>query len=125
MLRIRLLRTGRKNVPQFRLVVTPRRTAPKTGKFLEVLGFYNAIKHERNIKKERVEYWLSQGAQPSDTVRNMLISAGILAGKKVPVHKKPRPSIASGEGGANEKKEKVPDQNLPQANKQAEGLTKE
>ena len=87
MLRIRFLRVGKKNSPSFRLVVTPRRTAPKTGRFLEILGSFNPIKHESVFKKERIQYWISQGAQASDTVRNMLIREGIIQGKKVAVHK--------------------------------------
>jgi small subunit ribosomal protein S16 len=88
MLRIRFLRVGKKNSPSFRIVVTPRRSAAKTGRFLEVLGFYNPIRHERGLKRERIQHWLSQGAQPSDSMRNMLVSEGIMEGKKTPVHKK-------------------------------------
>ncbi len=90
MLRIRLSRVGKKNSPSFRLVVTPRRTAVKTGRFLEILGFYNPRRHERSLKGERIQYWLSKGAQPSDSVRNMLIQDGIIKGEKVAVHKKPK-----------------------------------
>lgn len=88
MLRIRLLRIGKKNDPQFRVAVMPQRSSTKTGRFLEILGFYNPVKHIKNLKEERIKYWLSVGAKPTDTVRNMLISAGILKGKKVAVHKK-------------------------------------
>ncbi|MFY9458022.1 MAG: 30S ribosomal protein S16 [Candidatus Spechtbacterales bacterium] len=87
MLRIRLSRVGKKNSPSFRLVVTPRRTATKTGKFLEILGFYNPIRHERSLNGERIQYWLSKGAQPSDSARNMLIKDGIIKGEKIAVHK--------------------------------------
>lgn len=93
MLRIRLLRIGKKNQPHFRMVVTLRSSAPKTGRFLEILGSYNPIKHQVNLKKERIQHWLSNGAQPSDTARNMLIRAGILEGKKVPVHKKTKKPV--------------------------------
>jgi small subunit ribosomal protein S16 len=105
MLRIRLLRGGNKNHPQYRLVVTPQRTAPQTGKFLEVLGFYNPLKHEKKIEKERVQYWISQGAQPSDTVRNMLISEGIIEGKKVAVHHESKKKAEDGQETAGEAKE--------------------
>src|SRR3989344_4399658 len=87
MLRIRLIRIGKKNMPSYRLAVFPQRTGPQSGNFLELLGSYNPLKHEKVIKKERVEYWLSKGAQPSDTARNMLINEGIIEGKKVAVHK--------------------------------------
>ena len=86
MLRIRFIRTGKKNRPNFRLVVTPQRSAPQTGRFLEVLGNYDPIRHTRVFKKERIQYWLSQGAQPSDSVLNMFISDGITEGKKIAVH---------------------------------------
>lgn len=88
MLRIRLLRVGKKNSPSFRLVVTPRRTAAKTGKFLEILGFYNPLQHTKDFKKERIQYWLSMGAQPSDTVHNLLVKEGMSEGAKIAVHKK-------------------------------------
>ena len=88
MLRIRFLRVGKKNSPSFRLVLTPRRTAPKGGRFLEILGSFNPVKHESVFKKERIQYWISQGAQASDTVQNMLIKQGIIKGKKVAVHHK-------------------------------------
>lgn len=97
MLRIRFLRVGKKNSPSFRVVVTPRRSATKTGRFLEILGSYNPVRHEKGLKAERIQYWLSQGAQPSDRVRNMLISEGIMEGEKVAVHKKAKAKPESAE----------------------------
>jgi small subunit ribosomal protein S16 len=92
MLRIRLLKVGKKNRPSFRLAVLPRRTAPQSGRFLEILGFYNPIEHSKSFKAERITYWLSQGAQPSDGVKNLLIKEGIMKGKKVSVHKRSKKS---------------------------------
>jgi len=100
-------------------VVTPRRTAPKTGRFLEILGHHNPLRHERVLKGERIKYWLSQGAQPSARVQNMLISEGIIEGGKVAVHKaakkkeevaapeggEPRPDLSGREGSTEEAKE--------------------
>lgn len=88
MLRIRLFRTGKKNQPFFRIVVTDRRNPPKGGRFLEIVGFYNPLTKERGLKKERIEYWLSLGAQPSGPVHNLLIKEKILEGEKIPGHKK-------------------------------------
>ena len=96
MLRIRFLRVGKKNSPSFRLIVTERRNGPKTGNFLEILGFYNPLLHTKVFKKERVQHWLSRGAQASDTVYNMLVKEGIVAGKKVPVHKKKKSKETAG-----------------------------
>ena len=88
MLSIRFFRTGKKNQPFFKIVVTDRRNAPRGGRFLETVGFYNPITKEKQIKKERIEYWISVGAQPSDTVHNLLIKEGVLTGDKIAVHKK-------------------------------------
>ncbi|MBI4461766.1 MAG: 30S ribosomal protein S16 [Acidobacteria bacterium] len=73
MLAIRLTRVGKKKRPQYRVVVIEKRRA-RDSKFVEVVGTYDPVKHpaEIHLKADRVEYWLSQGAQPSDTVRSFL-----------------------------------------------------
>ena len=76
---------GRKHDPSFRIVLTDSKNATKSGKFLEVLGAYNARFGTPAIKNERVLYWLSKGAQASDTVHNLLISAKVIEGKKINV----------------------------------------
>lgn len=86
MLIIRLQRLGRRNEPTFRIVLTDSKNGPKSGRFLEVLGSYDA--RDKNITKidgERVKELISKGAQVSDTVRNFLISQKILEGKKINV----------------------------------------
>lgn len=88
MLAIRFLRKGKKNQPFFRIVVTDKRNPPKGGRFLEVLGFFNPLTKERNLKKERIKYWLTIGAQPSARVYNLLIKEKIIKGKKISLHKK-------------------------------------
>ena len=88
MLRIRFLRTGKRNQPFFRIVVTDKKNPPRGGRFLEVLGFFNPLTKEKRLKKEKIKHWLKLGAQPSARVYNLLISEGILKGKKLPVHKK-------------------------------------
>lgn len=55
---------------------------------MEILGFYNPITKKSNIKKERVQYWIKNGAQPSDSIHNLLIKNKIIEGKKTPVHSK-------------------------------------
>lgn len=73
MLAIRLRRVGAKKTPFFRVVVAEHREA-RDGAFVEILGHYyprtNPAKVELN--RERVDYWLSKGARPSDTVRTLL-----------------------------------------------------
>ena len=73
MLAIRLRRTGSKKRPYFRIVVTDSRTA-RDSSFVEVLGFYNPrTKPETlQIKRDRLEHWLKNGARPSDTIRTLV-----------------------------------------------------
>ena len=82
MLKIRLQRGGRKHDPSFRVVISDSRRSAKSGKSLEILGSYDARKKEPRLKGERIGYWLSKGAQVSDTVRNLLKDAKIIAAKK-------------------------------------------
>ena len=82
MLRIRFQRVGRKNDPAFRVVVTERRSKPKSGE-LEILGSYHPKTKENLLKKERILHWISKGAKPSDTVYNLLIAKGIIERKGV------------------------------------------
>jgi len=88
MLTIRLLRQGKKNQPFFKIVVTDKKNPPRGGRFVEVVGFLNPLTKEKNVKKERVKYWLANGAQPSETVYNLLVSEKIIEGKKINLHKK-------------------------------------
>ncbi len=82
MLKIRMQRVGRINDPSYRIVVAEHARAAQSGNFVERLGSYHAKTGERTFNTERVSYWLSVGAQPSDTVHNMLVSLGVIKGKK-------------------------------------------
>jgi small subunit ribosomal protein S16 len=77
--RIRLRRTGRKNSPQYRIVVADSR-APREGRFIEIIGQYAPKQGDKavTLKADRANYWLDNGAQPSDTVRSLLRKAGVL-----------------------------------------------
>ena len=88
MLAIRLYRQGKKNQPFFKIVVTEKQKSSTRGRFVEEIGFYNPLTKERKIVGERVKYWISVGAQPSDTVHNMLVSEKIIDSPKIPKHKK-------------------------------------
>ena len=70
---IRLRREGALNRPYFKVVVTDKRR-PRDGKFIEIVGTYDPKKRGMNstLKLERIEYWISKGAQPSDTVRSLI-----------------------------------------------------
>ena len=71
--KIRLKRVGTKNTPAFRIVVADGRS-PRDGKFIEEIGTYLPLQKDNNMKinLDRAKYWVSVGAQPSDTVASMI-----------------------------------------------------
>ncbi len=73
MVKLRLTRMGAKKRPYYRVVAADSRF-PRDGRFLENLGTYDPLQENDNVnlKMDRVQYWLSQGAQPSDTVRSLI-----------------------------------------------------
>ena len=79
MVKIRLRRTGKKKQPSYRVVVADSR-APRDGRFIEIIGFYNPRTDPPTvqIKEDRALYWLSQGAQLSDPVARLLKKQGTL-----------------------------------------------
>ena len=70
---IRLRREGARNRPYYKVVVADSRS-PRDGKFIEIIGTYDPKKpdHNSTLKLDRIEHWISQGAQPSDTVRSLI-----------------------------------------------------
>ncbi len=85
MLTIRFQRIGRTNQPAFRIVATEKARAAKAGSIVEILGNYNPLTKAFAIEKDRVLARIAQGAQPSGSLKNLLISKGIIEGKKVNV----------------------------------------
>jgi len=85
MVKIRLIRIGRKNNPHFRFVAQDSKSAPK-GVYIELLGNLAPTLHRVQINEERIKYWLDKGAQPTDSVYNLLVKKGIIIGKKRPAH---------------------------------------
>jgi small subunit ribosomal protein S16 len=79
MVKIRLRRVGRKNAPFYRILVADSQS-PRDGKFIEIIGQYAPRQSEGslNVDEVRANYWLNQGAQPTDTVRSLLRRAGVL-----------------------------------------------
>lgn len=79
MLKIRLRRMGAKKAPFYRIIVADSR-APRDGAFLEELGYYNPLTDpvELKVDNERAAHWLSNGAQPTDTVRALLKKSSAL-----------------------------------------------
>jgi len=74
--KIRMKRVGTKNTPVYRIVVADGRS-PRDGKFIEEIGTYTPVKKENNftLDLERAKYWVSKGAQPSDTVASFIKKA--------------------------------------------------
>ncbi|MFA6146189.1 MAG: 30S ribosomal protein S16 [Patescibacteria group bacterium] len=86
MLAIKLSRIGKKHQPSFRLLVLEKSKDP-WGNFLEDLGYYNPLTKKSSLNNERINYWISKGAQPTKTVHNLLVNLQVIAGKKVKVTK--------------------------------------
>ena len=77
--KIRLRRMGAKKAPFYRVVVADSR-APRDGRFIEEIGYYNPLTDPADIKidVEKAQAWLQKGAQPTDTVRSLLKKSEIL-----------------------------------------------
>ncbi len=77
--KLRLRRLGKKKQPIYKVVAADSRS-PRDGKFIEAIGLYNPLTHPStlDIKEDRALYWLNNGAQPTDTVKNLLSQKGIL-----------------------------------------------
>lgn len=109
--KIRLTRKGDKKSPFYRVVAADSRCA-RNGNFIEVLGTYNPMVNpaELNLKKERIDYWLSVGAQISDTAKELFEKEGIVEKKpyrapkpkQMPPQKKEAPAEAPAETAEQE-----------------------
>lgn len=81
---IRFQRVGRKNDPAFRVVVTEKRSKPKSGE-IEILGSYHPKTKHTILKNDRILYWISKGAKTSPTVHNLLVTKDVLKEKKISI----------------------------------------
>jgi small subunit ribosomal protein S16 len=93
MLMMRLQRVGRKNDPSYRIVVTDKRTGPKSDRHIDRLGSYNPKMNHVQLDAAKAKEWLSKGVQPSDTLHNILVGQGVIEGKKKNVLPKKSPII--------------------------------
>ena len=77
--KIRLKRMGAKKKPFYRVVVADSR-APRDGRFIEEIGYYNPMTEPKDIKldAELAKKWLANGAQPTDTVKALFVKSGII-----------------------------------------------
>lgn len=81
MIKLRLRRMGAKRQPSYRIVAADSRS-PRDGRFIEILGIYDPKTEPATVRidAERAKYWLDNGAQPTDTVRSLLVRTGVLPG---------------------------------------------
>jgi small subunit ribosomal protein S16 len=107
MLRIRLRRSGKKNNPNYRLVVAEH-SAPIGGKFIELLGSYNPHTKALTLKEERILAWLNQGALPSNTAAKLLKKSTVKHGNIVVTTRAKRASKSENSEPKPEKSEAKP-----------------
>lgn len=93
MLMMRLQRVGRRNDPSYRIVVTDKRTGPKSDKHVDRLGSYNPKMNHIQLDAEKAKEWLAKGVQPSDTLHNILVSQKVIDGKKINVLPRKSPIV--------------------------------
>ncbi len=124
MLRIKFSRKGKKNQPFFRIIVLEKSKDP-FGDFLEDLGYLNPLTKKTSLKVDRIKHWISQGAQPTGSVHNLLIKEGVIKADKVKVtkiHKKKteqqKTKKEKQEKPKNEEKEKEKDPVIKEEKKQ-------
>jgi small subunit ribosomal protein S16 len=105
MVKLRFARFGKKNSPSYRLVAI-NSTNKRNGEAIQYLGTYDPKTKPSTVvfDNERVKYWLSKGAQPSDTVRNMLEKMGILEKSQHKVYQSKPGKKAKARSGAKEVK---------------------
>jgi len=102
MLIIRLKPVGKKKQISFRVTVGEKRSK-LNGKVMEDLGFYNPHNDKFGLKEERIKYWMSNGAQVSDTVHNILVKGGVIDSPKRKVKmRKSKKGAEAGEAKAGD-----------------------
>ena len=102
MLMMRLQRVGRRNDPSYRIVVTDKRTGPKSNKHVDLLGSYSPKSDGVQIDADRAKDWISKGVQLSPTVHNLLVNEKVIEGKKINVLPKKSPIAKEAEESTEE-----------------------
>ena len=96
-IKLRLRRMGAKKQPSYRIVAAES-TKPRDGRFIEIVGHYDpkTDPYTLNVNEERARYWLDNGAQPTETVRSLLVKSGVLPGYQGPAAEaEPEPATKS------------------------------
>jgi small subunit ribosomal protein S16 len=106
---IRLMRTGAKKRPAYRMVVADSRRQ-RDGRFLEILGHYNPLAQpfELVVHKDKVEKWLMKGAQPSEQAASLLRSLGISKPAPAALGEEPKPKAQKTEAKAKRRVQRKP-----------------
>lgn len=101
MIKIRLRRMGAKKRPFYRIVATEH-SSPRDGRFIEILGHYDPLTEPATVKvnAERVKYWMSVGAKPSETVEGLLTRAGVIAATNAEPAEQPASEKVAAEASA-------------------------
>jgi len=110
MLTIRLSRVGKKKHPIYRVVISEK-LKDTVGNYLELLGQYNPHTNTAELNAERIQYWISKGAQTSGTVHNLLVDKKIISAEKIKVaniKKKKEEKEEKTDKPTEEKKEEAP-----------------
>lgn len=107
MVRIRLSRVGLRHQPTYRIMVADKES-PRDGRFIENIGSYNPRTEPEtlSVKEDRLAYWLSVGAQPSESILKIFSKNGILEKVGYTKYKQPQPA-ADGEPPAKKSKKKA------------------
>lgn len=108
MLMMRLQRVGRRNDPSYRIVVTNKRTGPKSDKHVDRIGSYNPKTKQFQLEVDKAREWLAKGVQPSDTMHNLLISQKVIEGKKRNVLPKKSPIVSEEEASSEPEAKETP-----------------
>lgn len=114
MLAIKLKRIGKKHHPGFRIIVAEKRSKLK-GPPVEDVGSYNPLRKAIAVEKERIDYWLKAGAQPTATVHNLFVQHGVIDQKKIPIH------IRRERKGTKEPEAEIKEKQKPQEKKHEAG----
>ncbi len=82
MLMIRFQRIGRTNDPAFRIAVLEKERAAKAGNIVEIIGTYNPRSKALTLNEEQAKAWIARGAQPTDSIHNLLVAKGVVTGRR-------------------------------------------
>jgi len=118
MIILRFQRVGKQHEATFRIVAVDSHFSAKSGKVKEVLGWWNPRQDKFELNKERIEYWLKNGAQVSDSCHNLLVKAKIINAPKKPiiVHRKKQKEEAAGTTKTEAKPAKLLEETAPVVN---------